>query len=78
MKKIYVKPMIEVELAENDEMLMASGPESLCDSYVGGGARGMDDAIFGSVSMASGGDDEWDMGAKSASFSEDFEYSLYN
>ena len=64
MKKIYVKPTIEVELAEAGELMTGSGSAHV---YVGenGVPDGFDHGISGT---GDAGDDEFDMGAKGGIF----------
>lgn len=64
MKKNYVKPTIEVELAEAGELMTGSGDAAY---DLGGGKTGSSNSESGGISEATDAD-EWDMGAKGGSF----------
>lgn len=79
MKKIYVKPVIEIELTEIDDLMSASNPGS-ANYYFGGGSYGNDDDEGGNINgTGDANDDMFDQGAKGMgnfAFTEDFEYSI--
>lgn len=67
MKKIYVKPTIEVELVEAGELMTGSGNGG-AEYQLGGGDGNNHYEGGGIFGTGDAGDDEFDMGAKGGSF----------
>ena len=67
MKKNYVKPTIEVELAEAGELMTGSNPKGNADVIYGGGGDGKEHQLGNNIS-GTGDDDDFFQGAKGGIF----------
>lgn len=76
MKKIYIKPVVEFEFTEQEDLMTASNPGN-ANVYVGEGYTDNSEFNHNIGSTGDANDDDFDMGAKgSFAFNDDFDYSF--